>query len=52
MGQLDNEYEWYLMRAKERSAIKGKMVAEVADNSTVEAFINEVYSSQIVAVIE
>ncbi len=52
IGQLDNEYEWYLMSAKKRSAIRGKMVAEVADNSTVEAFVNEIYSSQIVAAIE
>lgn len=52
IGQLDNEYEWYLMSAKKRSAIRGKMVAEVADNSTVEAFVNEIYSSQIVGAIE
>lgn len=52
IGQLDNEYEWYLMKAKERMAIKGKMVAEVADNSTVESFFNKEYNAQIAAVIE
>ena len=29
IGQLDNEYDWYRMRARERVSIPGKMTAEV-----------------------
>ena len=29
IGQLDNEYEWYLQGVQERTEIKGKMVAEI-----------------------
>lgn len=31
IGQLDNEYDWYLMRAESRIPIKGKMVAEFVE---------------------
>lgn len=52
IGQIDNEYEWYLRGAKERTAIPGKMVAEVS-NSVHEEYINDAeYKAQIVAEIK
>ena len=56
IGQLDNEYEWYLKNASERTPIPGKMVAEcvgedgrgIIDNK---AFNNPDYYSQICAQI-
>lgn len=52
IGQVDNEYDWYVGRAKDRIPIKGKMVAEIIDNKEPEVFQNETYDLQIVAVIE
>lgn len=31
IGQVDNEYDWYLQKSKKREPIKGKMAAEVLD---------------------
>lgn len=51
IGQVDNEYEWYIRGSKERVPIPGKMVAEIRD-SMHEEYINvEKYNSQIVAEI-
>lgn len=52
IGQIDNEYEWYLMGAKERTPIEGKMVAEVENNRTIEAFYNQIYYSEIISIID
>ena len=52
IGQLDNEYEWYIHKAKERIEIPGKMVAEISGNRNIENYSNETYNSQIIAVIE
>lgn len=49
IGQLDNEYDWYLKGARERVAIPGKMVAEIQNNGELEEFKNFEYKSQIVA---
>ncbi len=48
IGQLDNEYEWFLANAKERINIKGKMVAELYDYYNGGEFENNVYESQII----
>lgn len=51
IGQVDNEYEWYLRGVKERIAIPGKMVAEVLDSKHEECINYEEYKSQIVTEI-
>lgn len=51
IGQLDNEYEWYLRRAKERVKIQGKMVAEFLGEQKLELSNREGYQSQIIAEI-
>lgn len=51
IGQVDNEYDWYTAGAVERTAIEGKMVAEIADRRVDENFRNDEYASQIMAVI-
>lgn len=33
LGHIDIEYQWFLMRAKEKVAVKGKVITEVSDNS-------------------
>ena len=52
IGQVDNEYDWYIRGAKERTAIKGKMVAEYLENRLPEDIGDEVYDSQIAVEIE
>lgn len=58
IGQLDNEYEWYIRGTEERIPIPGKMVAEVEqgrcayDTTGINAECKEKYRQQIVAVIE
>ncbi len=57
IGQLDNEYEWYIRGAEERIPIPGKMVAEVdkgscaADKTGINKKIEVEYRQQIVAEI-
>lgn len=47
IGQLDNEYEWYLRGAKKRIEIPGKCVSELAhDVSVIE---DEEYTQHIIA---
>lgn len=47
IGQLDNEYEWYIHGAKERTLIKGKMVAEFVGHPIPQDKIDIEYKSQI-----
>lgn len=47
IGQLDNEYEWYLQGVQERTEIKGKMVAEIKRHMKPEECICKEYNSQI-----
>ena len=49
IGQLDNEYEWYLREAEERIEIPGKMVAEIAAEQKFEIADEAVYKNQIIA---
>lgn len=51
IGQLDNEYDWYIRNAESRVPIPGKMVAEVSNNSGLEEFDSAEYRSQIVCEI-
>lgn len=51
IGQLDNEYEWYLRGVDERIKIQGKMVAEFTGNQKFELLDEEIYNSQILTKI-
>lgn len=51
IGQLDNEYDWYLAKTPDRIAIKGKMVAEVSQKWEKEPAIEKVYNQQLIAKI-
>lgn len=58
IGQLDNEYEWYVRGAEERIPIPGKMVAEVEkgscadDRLEINTAMEVEYRKQIVAEID
>lgn len=49
IGQLDNEYEWYLMHTKQRMEIIGKGVAELNGSYVPQKIMDEQYESEIVA---
>lgn len=49
IGQIDNEYEWYQMGAKERVKIPGKAVPELKDSHEVKNHDSDDYTNQIVA---
>ncbi len=49
IGQLDNEYDWYIRGADERIEIPGKCVAEIADCRTPDEIADETYESEIIA---
>lgn len=49
IGQLDNEYEWYLRGATERIAIPGKCVAELVYGRDVEEIEDIEYKNQVIA---
>lgn len=48
IGQLDNEYEWYLRGAQTQIPIPGKMVAEVSGEQAFELSDEREYISQII----
>ena len=52
IGQLDNEYEWFLKGAGDRVAIEGKCVAELRECHEVELIADEEYEQQIIERIE
>lgn len=52
IGQLDNEYEWYLRGAVKRIVIPGKHVAEIRQFYEIETIEDIEYEKQIVAKIE
>lgn len=49
IGQLDNEYEWYLRGTENRIAIPGKMIAEVLEEQALEMRDETEYINQIIA---
>lgn len=51
LGQIDNEYEWYLRKAPKRVQIPGKMVSELFGNKEVEEINSEEYRRQIICTI-
>lgn len=51
IGQLDNEYEWFIRNVESRVPIPGKMVAEVSENVDLDQFKSMEYSTQIVSKI-
>lgn len=55
IGQLDNEYEWYIRNSDKRVAISGKMVAEVGRDvyaGDIEDISWQRYQEQIIDVVE
>lgn len=52
IGQVDNEYEWYLRKTDKRMRIPGKMTAEYDWVAEIEDEQDELYTSQIVQVIK
>lgn len=52
IGQLDNEYEWYLRMAQERKPIKGKMVAEVYKRYERDDNIDIQYMREVICIIQ
>lgn len=52
IGQIDTEYEWYLMHVDIRSEVSGKIVAELSWCHQPEVIYNEEYEQQIVEIIE
>lgn len=48
IGQLDNEYDWYMRRTEVQIAIPGKCVAEVKRGRIPEVIQDETYEGQIV----
>lgn len=49
IGHLDIEYEWFLMGAKDRIAVKGKFTNECEDGHDPEECNNPEYINQIIA---
>lgn len=49
IGQLDNEYEWYMKQTEERIGIPGKCVAEMPGYRIPEEIGDEIYENQVVA---
>ena len=49
IGQLDNEYEWYIRHVETRVEIPGKMVAEISSKQTLEIVKETEYFDQIIA---
>ncbi len=49
IGQIDNEYDWFLSGAKDREKIRGKLVAEIQyDCNCMEELSDVTYTSQII----
>ena len=51
IGHVDVEYEWLLMGAEKKTALKNKMVFEADKNSVIEDCVDKNYNSQIIAKI-
>lgn len=49
IGQLDNEYEWYLRKADTRIMIPGKCVAELKQCHEIPLIKDNTYNEQVVA---
>lgn len=48
LGQIDNEYEWYLMKADDRVAIEGKAVPELSGQHSVHECDDLEYNKQVI----
>lgn len=51
IGQLDNEYDWFLRGVTQRIPIPGKMVAEVKEKYVAVDVTDKVYEEQIINVM-
>ena len=52
IGHLDVEYEWFLMKATQKTAIKNKAVNEVGIRVVKEEFSDSKYTDSIIASVE
>ena len=52
IGQIDNEYEWYIRDAQFRIPIKGKMVAEVKNHYEKDEIIDAEYAKEVICKVE
>ena len=48
IGHIDIEYEWYLMKAKEKCSVKYKYIGEIKDGDKVSNINNEIYRNEII----
>lgn len=48
IGQIDNEYEWWMRNSLMRTQIEGKMVAELPQTNISDDFVDALYYEQIV----
>lgn len=49
IGQIDNEYEWYLSKANKRVHIEGKAVPELGEQSIMEYGVSDIFLRQVIA---
>ena len=49
IGQLDNEYDWFLMGVEKQTAVPGKCVAELTGAHVPEESEDEKFNSQVIA---
>lgn len=51
IGQIDNEYDWYIRGVEQRMEIEGKVAAEYMGNGEIKAANDEIYCSQVIEII-
>ena len=52
IGHIDIEYEWYLMKVKEKCPVKHKYIGEINGGDCVEDILDKKYNKQIIKIIK
>ena len=52
IGHIDIEYEWYLMKVKEKCPVKNKYIGEINGGDCVEDILDKKYNKQIIKIIK
>ena len=52
LGHIDIEYEWYLMKVKEKCPVKNKYIGEINGGDCVEDILDKKYNKQIIKIIK
>ncbi|MGN0327441.1 MAG: GT-D fold domain-containing glycosyltransferase [Lachnospira sp.] len=52
IGQIDNEYDWFTRKVQSRTDIPNKCVAEVNGGHKAQGELSELYTSQIIDVVD